>query len=180
MLQVRPVISKVWKRRSNELAFKWGTIGMTSLDDPRPNFRGNMGIDAVTGRMQPQYPRWKTNVKAWISKDLVLMTLLTSRNLSTDVLCVFTGSFCVHVRCLCRHACVVLGRRCGQKHELGVVVVLNASTERGLHWFGLCHEYVLQKIGHVLNGMGWVCCILSLLRAFVCFRNVAIRNFVLK
>lgn len=53
----------MWKRKCNELAFTWGTIGMTSLDEPRPNFRGQMGIDAVTGRTMPQYPRWKTNVK---------------------------------------------------------------------------------------------------------------------
>lgn len=53
----------MWKRRCNSLAFKWGTIGMTSLDEPRPNFRGQMGLDAITGRMQPQYPRWKTNAK---------------------------------------------------------------------------------------------------------------------
>lgn len=113
-----------------------------------------MGIDAVTGRMQPQYPRWKTNVKAWTWKDVVLMMPLMSRNLSTDVLCVFAGSFCVHVRGLCRHACVVLGRGCGQEHELGVVIVLDASTERGVHWPSLCHECVLQEIGYVFNGMG--------------------------
>lgn len=53
---------QAWKRRCNELAFSWGTIGMTSLDEPRPNYRGQMGYDAVTGRLQPQFPRWKTNV----------------------------------------------------------------------------------------------------------------------
>lgn len=57
------LLFQVWKRRCNELAFKWGTIGMTSLDEPRANFRGHMGYDVITGRLQPQYPRWKTNVK---------------------------------------------------------------------------------------------------------------------
>ncbi|KAI4464863.1 ngep-related [Holotrichia oblita] len=57
------VFLELWRRKSNELAFKWGTIGMTSLDEPRSNYRGEMGIDPVTGRIQPQYPRWKTNVK---------------------------------------------------------------------------------------------------------------------
>jgi anoctamin-10 len=36
---------------------------MTSLDEPRPNYRGVMGIDEVTGRYQPLFPRWKTNVR---------------------------------------------------------------------------------------------------------------------
>lgn len=56
----------MWKRQSNELAFSWGTIGMTSLDEPRPNFHGQMGTDPVTGRIQPQYPRWKTNTKVTV------------------------------------------------------------------------------------------------------------------
>ncbi|XP_071053046.1 anoctamin-10 isoform X1 [Onthophagus taurus] len=59
------VFLEVWKRKSNELAFQWGTIGMTSLDLPRVNFRGPMSSDEVTGKLQPQYPRWKTNVKMY-------------------------------------------------------------------------------------------------------------------
>lgn len=54
---------QMWKRTSNSLAFKWGTIGMTSLDEPRPNFHGAMGYDAVTGKLQPQHPRYLTNLK---------------------------------------------------------------------------------------------------------------------
>ncbi|GLV46184.1 Abnormal X segregation [Carabus blaptoides fortunei] len=60
------VFLEVWKRRSNELAFSWGTIGMTSLDEPRPNYHGQMGRDPVSGKIQPQYPRWKTNVKMYL------------------------------------------------------------------------------------------------------------------
>lgn len=36
---------------------------MTSLDEPRPNFRGSMGYDAVTGKLQPQHPRYFTYMK---------------------------------------------------------------------------------------------------------------------
>ncbi|XP_026479834.1 anoctamin-10-like [Ctenocephalides felis] len=57
------VFLELWKRRCSELAFDWGTINMTSLDEPRPNYHGTMGIDAVSGKVQPQYPRWKTNMK---------------------------------------------------------------------------------------------------------------------
>lgn len=53
----------MWRRKSNELAFTWGTIGMSSLDEPRPNFHGQIAVDPVTGRKQPSYPRWKTNAK---------------------------------------------------------------------------------------------------------------------
>lgn len=59
----------MWKRRSNELAFRWGTIGMTSMDEPRPNFRGVMGIDAITGKLQPQSPRYLTYTK--VGKQIV-------------------------------------------------------------------------------------------------------------
>lgn len=43
---------------------------MTSLDEPRANYRGHMGYDAVTGRLQPQHPRWKTNAKVLNMEDL--------------------------------------------------------------------------------------------------------------
>jgi len=56
----------MWKRKSSELAFQWGTIGMTSLDEPRCGFQGEMGLDDITGRYQPKYPRWKTNLKVII------------------------------------------------------------------------------------------------------------------
>lgn len=54
---------QIWRRKSNELSYQWGTIGMTSMDEPRPNFRGAMGIDAISGKVQPQSPRYLTYVK---------------------------------------------------------------------------------------------------------------------
>lgn len=71
------VLLELWRRRSNELAFQWGTIGMTSLDEPRANFHGHMGKDAVTGRIQPQYPRWKTTAKLYfVSIPIVIACML--------------------------------------------------------------------------------------------------------
>lgn len=59
---------QLWRMKCSELAFVWGTIGITSsLDEPRPNFHGVMGIDHVTGRLQPQSPRWKTQAKVSLS-----------------------------------------------------------------------------------------------------------------
>jgi len=57
------------------LAFTWGTIDMTSLDEPRSNYRGVMGVDQVTGRYQPQFPRWKTNVR--VSINITLRSVLS-------------------------------------------------------------------------------------------------------
>lgn len=50
----------VWKRKCSALAYRWGTITMTNLDIPRIGFYGTIGKDPITGRMQPQYPIWKT------------------------------------------------------------------------------------------------------------------------
>ncbi|XP_077290700.1 abnormal X segregation isoform X2 [Arctopsyche grandis] len=70
------VFLEVWRRKSNALAFNWGTIGMTSLDEPRVNFRGKMGIDSITGKIQPQSPRWKTNLKMYcVSLPIVFLCL---------------------------------------------------------------------------------------------------------
>lgn len=52
----------VWKRKCSALAYRWGTITMTNLDIPRIGFYGTIGKDPITGRMQPQYPIWKTYV----------------------------------------------------------------------------------------------------------------------
>ncbi|KAL1123938.1 hypothetical protein AAG570_001708 [Ranatra chinensis] len=67
---------ELWRRKCTELAFTWGTISMTSLDEPRPNFRGVMGKDSVTDRLLPQYPRWKTNMKMYcVSLPLVILCM---------------------------------------------------------------------------------------------------------
>uniref|UniRef100_A0A1B6EGA3 Anoctamin n=1 Tax=Clastoptera arizonana TaxID=38151 RepID=A0A1B6EGA3_9HEMI len=72
------IFLEVWQRKCTELAFIWGTISMaSSLDDPRPNFIGVMGKDVVTERLQPQSPRWKTNVKMYcVSFPLVFLCMI--------------------------------------------------------------------------------------------------------
>ncbi|CAG9854829.1 unnamed protein product [Phyllotreta striolata] len=72
-------LTMIWKRKSNELAFEWGTIGMTSMDEPRPSFRGTMGIDAISGKVQPQSPRYLTYLKMYaVSIPIVLVCLLAA------------------------------------------------------------------------------------------------------
>ncbi|XP_014286688.1 anoctamin-10 isoform X2 [Halyomorpha halys] len=66
-----------WRRKCSELAYLWGTISMTSFDEPRPNFRGTMGIDAVTGKLLPQAPRFKTHIKMYcVSLPLVFVCMI--------------------------------------------------------------------------------------------------------
>ncbi|XP_018321990.1 anoctamin-10 isoform X2 [Agrilus planipennis] len=71
------VFLEMWRRKSNELAYKWGTIGMTSLGEPRANFRGQMGKDPITGKLCPQYPRYKTYLKMYcVSFPIVIACLV--------------------------------------------------------------------------------------------------------
>ncbi|XP_045470145.1 anoctamin-10 isoform X2 [Harmonia axyridis] len=66
-----------WRRKSNELAFQWGTIGMTSLDEPRANFQGTMEKDPITGKCSPQYPRYLTYVKMYcVSLPIVVLCMI--------------------------------------------------------------------------------------------------------
>lgn len=70
------VFLEVWRRRSNEAAFQWGTIGMTSLDEPRPNYHGTMMVDTVTGRLLPQFPRQTTYMRMYcVSLPIVVLCL---------------------------------------------------------------------------------------------------------
>lgn len=68
---------EIWRRKSNELAYRWGTIGMTSMDEPRPNFRGTMGVDAITGKVLPQAPRYLTYVKMYVVSIPIVFVCLT-------------------------------------------------------------------------------------------------------
>ena len=55
---------QMWKRRSNELSYMWGTHFKTAAQkSPRANYKGHLVADPVTGQLQPHYPRWKTLVK---------------------------------------------------------------------------------------------------------------------
>ncbi|CAG2122451.1 unnamed protein product, partial [Medioppia subpectinata] len=47
-----PVFLGQWKRKSNDLAFRWGTIGDVQLEGPRPTFRGKtMKTDPITKQL---------------------------------------------------------------------------------------------------------------------------------
>nr|XP_018904651.1 PREDICTED: anoctamin-10 isoform X1 [Bemisia tabaci]XP_018904652.1 PREDICTED: anoctamin-10 isoform X1 [Bemisia tabaci] len=93
---------EMWRRKCSELAYQWGTISLTSLDDePRPNFQGQMAIDHITGRFQPQYPRWKTNAKGVEYPD----SSLSRSEVSWQMYCV---SFPLVILCMCGAFIVML------------------------------------------------------------------------
>ncbi|KAL0810980.1 hypothetical protein ABMA28_010272 [Loxostege sticticalis] len=58
------VYLETWKRYSNALAYKWGTLDQRDdlLVEPRPLFEGEMGTSPVTGRPEPQYAAWRRRV----------------------------------------------------------------------------------------------------------------------
>ncbi|KAJ0171896.1 hypothetical protein K1T71_012659 [Dendrolimus kikuchii] len=58
------VYLETWKRYSNVLAYRWGTLDQRDelLVEPRPLFQGEMGTSAVTGRPEPQYAAWRRRV----------------------------------------------------------------------------------------------------------------------
>lgn len=58
------VYLETWKRYSNALAYKWGTLDQRDelLLEPRSLFQGEMSTSSVTGRPEPQYPAWRRRV----------------------------------------------------------------------------------------------------------------------
>lgn len=68
---------EIWKRKCSALAYRWGTISMTNLDTPRIGYYGEIRKDPITGKLQPQYPIWKTYVLMYcVSMPLILICML--------------------------------------------------------------------------------------------------------
>lgn len=62
------VFLECWKRKSNELAYTWGTLKLVSIPQLHPTFRGRyMEIDPVTKKYVPVYPGYKRHLKVFAS-----------------------------------------------------------------------------------------------------------------
>ncbi|KAK2918217.1 anoctamin-10 [Channa argus] len=67
------VFMELWKRRSSTLSCRWGTLNLTErFSEPRPGFHGELGVNPVTGRMEPLFPGWQRDLRmALVSVPLV-------------------------------------------------------------------------------------------------------------
>lgn len=55
---------ELWKRRSSSLAYSWGTYHLAErFAEPRPSFRGELGVNPVTGRLEPLFPAWQRQLR---------------------------------------------------------------------------------------------------------------------
>ncbi|KAG5674939.1 hypothetical protein PVAND_004883 [Polypedilum vanderplanki] len=59
------VFLEVWKRKQSVMAYKWGTLSLTNVELPRPEYYGKIGRDPITGKMTPQYPLYKTQIQVY-------------------------------------------------------------------------------------------------------------------
>ncbi|XP_037623803.1 anoctamin-10 [Sebastes umbrosus] len=58
------VVMEMWKRRSSTLSYRWGTLHLAErFAEPRPGFHGDVGVNPVTGRMEPLFPEWQRDLR---------------------------------------------------------------------------------------------------------------------
>lgn len=54
------VAMELWKRRSSAQSYRWGTLLLAErFAEPRPGFQGEVGVNPVTGRVEPLFPEWR-------------------------------------------------------------------------------------------------------------------------
>ncbi|XP_053697737.1 anoctamin-10 isoform X1 [Sabethes cyaneus] len=71
------VFLELWKRKSTSHAYRWGTISMTNLDEPRVGYYGKLGRDFITGKMTIHYPKWKTYVQMYFVTAPIILLCIT-------------------------------------------------------------------------------------------------------
>nr|XP_054589379.1 anoctamin-10 [Nothobranchius furzeri]XP_054589380.1 anoctamin-10 [Nothobranchius furzeri] len=58
------VVMEMWKRRSASLSYRWGTLNLAErFAEPRPGYRGELGTNPVTGRVEPLFPEWQRGLR---------------------------------------------------------------------------------------------------------------------
>uniref|UniRef100_A0A8C5BP24 Anoctamin n=1 Tax=Gadus morhua TaxID=8049 RepID=A0A8C5BP24_GADMO len=74
------VILEAWKRSSATMAYRWGTLSRKkAFEEPRPGFRGVLGLNPVTGREEPLYPNTKRLLRVYlVSVPFVVLCLYLS------------------------------------------------------------------------------------------------------
>nr|XP_057931681.1 anoctamin-10 [Doryrhamphus excisus]XP_057931682.1 anoctamin-10 [Doryrhamphus excisus] len=71
------LVMELWKRRSHTLSYRWGTLHLAErFAEPRPGFHGHLGVNPVTGRVEPLFPEWQRDLRmALVSVPVVGMFL---------------------------------------------------------------------------------------------------------
>ena len=68
-----------WKRKDNKHSFFWGTSGKLRLKPPRPEYRGELRKNPVTGKQEMYYPSGKRLKKIFfVSLPLTILCLIMS------------------------------------------------------------------------------------------------------
>lgn len=58
------IFMELWKRRSASLSYRWGTLYLAErFAEPRPGFHGEVGVNPVTGRVEPLFPEWQRDLR---------------------------------------------------------------------------------------------------------------------
>ncbi|XP_075998494.1 anoctamin-10 [Genypterus blacodes] len=58
------VVIELWKRRSSSLSYRWGSLHLAErFAEPRPGFHGDLGVNPVTGRVEPLFPEWQRDLR---------------------------------------------------------------------------------------------------------------------
>ena len=67
---------EAWKLQSSTLAYSWGTIKSEQFEEARAAYHGELGVNQVTGRLEPKYPKWKRQLKFYcVSLPIVILCL---------------------------------------------------------------------------------------------------------
>lgn len=68
---------EAWKRNCAVLSYQWGTIKTEPFEEPRAEFNGAIGINKVTGRLEPHYPKLKRLAKYYcVSVPIIVFMLV--------------------------------------------------------------------------------------------------------
>jgi hypothetical protein len=62
-----------WRKRSNFLAYRWGTMDYKVQETPRPEFFGEYVTDELTNEWVVKYPKWKRWLKYCISAPVSIL-----------------------------------------------------------------------------------------------------------
>lgn len=86
------VVMELWKRRSASLSYRWGTVNLAErFAEPRPGFHGELGVNPVTGRVEPLFPEWQRDLRmALVSIPVVGLFLGRSFPQHLIHVCMFT------------------------------------------------------------------------------------------